>query len=127
MVLVGVSAATAARAERWSDVMKRMAKIGDISVSDVAPAGAVQLLVRGDTVALALKDIIDLAAEKARLEKESAKAQAEIKRIDAKFANPAFVANAKEEVIETDRERREETLLRLEKINAALERLRQVE
>jgi valyl-tRNA synthetase len=127
MMLVGAAAETAARAERWSDVIKRMAKIGDISVAGAAPAGSVQLLVRGDTVALPLKGIIDLAAEKARLEKEKAKAEAEINRIDAKFANPAFVANAKEEVVEADRERREEMSLRLEKIAAALERLRQVE
>jgi valyl-tRNA synthetase len=127
MVLVGAAADTAARAERWNDVIKRIAKIADISTADAAPAGAVQLLVRGDTVALPLKGIIDLAAEKARLEKEKAKAETEINRIDAKFANPAFVANAKEEVVEADRERREDMVLRVGKIAAALERLKLVE
>jgi valyl-tRNA synthetase len=127
MVLVGAAAETAARVERWSDAIKRIARISDISPAGAVPAGAVQLVVRGDTVALPLKGIIDLAAEKARLEKEKAKAEAEISRIDAKLSNPAFVANAKEEVVEADRERREETQLRLEKIVAALERLRQVE
>jgi valyl-tRNA synthetase len=127
MVLVGAAADTAARAERWNDMIKRIAKIADISTADAAPAGAVQLLVRGDTVALPLKGIIDLAAEKARLEKEQAKAEAEINRIDAKFANPAFVANAKEEVVEADRERREDMVLRVEKTAAALERLKLVE
>jgi valyl-tRNA synthetase len=127
MVLAGVAPETAARAERWSDVIKRIARIGDISVADAPPAGAVQLLVRGDTVALPLRGIIDLAAEKARLEKEKAKAETEIGRIDAKLSNPAFVANAKEEVVEADRERREEMVVRQEKIGEALERLRQVE
>jgi valyl-tRNA synthetase len=127
MVLAGVAPETAARADRWSDVIKRMARIDDISLAHAPPAGAVQLLVRGDTVALPLQGIIDLAAEKARLEKEKAKAETEIGRIDAKLSNPAFVAHAKEEVVEADRERREEMLLRQEKIVAALERLRQVE
>jgi valyl-tRNA synthetase len=126
MALAGVAPETAARAQRWNDAIRKLARIGDISLADAPPAGAVQLLVRGDTVALPLKGIIDLNAEKARLEKEKAKAEAEIKRIDAKLSNPAFVANAKEEVVEADREKREETVVRREKIAEALERLKLV-
>jgi valyl-tRNA synthetase len=126
MALAGVAPETAARAQRWNDAIRKLARIGDISLADAPPAGAVQLLVRGDTVALPLKGIIDLNAEKARLEKEKAKAEAEIKRIDAKLGNPAFVANAKEEVVEADREKREETVVRREKIAEALERLKLV-
>ena len=69
LVLAGVAVETYARAQRWSDVVKRMAKIADISIADAPPPGAVQLLVRGDTVALPLKGVIDLAAEKARTRK----------------------------------------------------------
>jgi valyl-tRNA synthetase len=104
-----------------------MAKIADISVADAPPAGAVQLLVRGDTVALPLKGIVDLAAETARLEKDQAKAEAEINRIDAKLANPDFIARAREEVVEADREKREEAGIRRAKIVEALERLKQME
>jgi valyl-tRNA synthetase len=126
LVLAGVGPETAARVQRWSEAIRKTAKIGDISVADVPPAGAVQLLVRGDTVALPLKGLIDLNAEKARLEKARAKAEAEIKRIDAKLGNPAFLAKADEDVVEADREKREETVLQVEKIAEALERLKQV-
>jgi valyl-tRNA synthetase len=112
---------------RWSDVIRRMARIATITGEGSPPPGAVQLLVRGDTVALPLKGVIDLAAEKARLEREKAKAEAEIARIDAKLGNPDFIARAPEEVIEADREKREEAAVRLMKIIAALERLKQVE
>ncbi|HKD28987.1 MAG TPA: valine--tRNA ligase [Xanthobacteraceae bacterium] len=127
MMLAGVATPTRDRAQRWNDVIKRMARIGDISIADVPPAGAVQLLVRGDTVALPLKGIIDLAAEKARLEKEKAKAEAEINRIDAKLANPDFVARAPEQVVEAEREKRDEAVARRTKIVEALERLKQVQ
>jgi valyl-tRNA synthetase len=127
MVLAGVGRETRERAQRWSGVVKRMAKIGDISIADALPAGAVQLLVRGDTVALPLKGVIDFAAEKARLEKEKAKAEAEINRIDAKLGNADFIARAPEEVVEADREKREEAMARRAKIVEALERLRQME
>jgi valyl-tRNA synthetase len=103
-----------------------MAKIADISIADTPPPGAVQLLVRGDTVALPLRGLIDLAAENARLEKEKAKAEAEINRIDAKLGNPDFIARAPEEVVEADREKREEAVARRAKIREALERLKQV-
>jgi valyl-tRNA synthetase len=126
IVLAGAGAETAARLQRWSDAIKKIAKIGDITVADAPPAGAVQLLVRGDTVALPLRGLIDLNAEKARLEKTKAKAEAEIKRIDAKLSNPAFLANADEDVVEADREKREETVLQVGKIAEALERLKQV-
>jgi len=127
MMLAGVATPTRDRAQRWNDVIKRMARIGDISIADVPPAGAVQLLVRGDTVALPLKGIIDLAAEKARLEKEKAKAEAEINRIDAKLANPDFVARAPEEVVEAEREKRDEAVARRAKVVEALERVKQVQ
>jgi len=126
LVLAGVAAETNARAQRWGDVIRRMARIADIAAADTPPAGAVQVLVRGDLVALPLKGVIDLAAEKARLEKEKAKAEAEIARIDAKLGNPKFVANADPEVVEADREKREEVGARRTKILEALERLRQV-
>jgi valyl-tRNA synthetase len=127
LVLAGVAAEISERAQRWSDVIKRMAKIGDISIADAPPSGAVQLLVRGDTVALPLKGIVDLAAETARLEKEKAKAEAEISRIDARLAKEDFIARAPEEVVEADREKREEAVARRVKILEALELLKQME
>ncbi|MGL4261590.1 MAG: valine--tRNA ligase, partial [Afipia sp.] len=127
LVLVGASADIKARAERWSDVMKRLARLGDISFADRAPDGSVQLLVRGEVAAIPLKGVIDLAAEKVRLDKELAKADADIKRVDAKLGNEKFVANAPEEVIEEQREKREEAESRKAKILEALERLKGAE
>jgi valyl-tRNA synthetase len=124
LVLAGASDATKARAGRWTDVLQRLARLGDISFSDQAPQGAVQLLVRGETAALPLKGVIDLAAERARLEKEMSKVEADIKRVDAKLGNANFVARAPEEVVEEEKEKREEALARKLKIVEALERLK---
>jgi valyl-tRNA synthetase len=124
LLLVGVSAETDARAGRWGEVIKRLARLSSMSVSTSVPEGAVQLVVRGDTVALPLKGVIDFAAEQTRLEKEIARAAADIARVDAKLNNPNFVARAAEEVVEQERERREEAEGRRAKINEALERLK---
>ncbi len=124
LTLAGVSAETSARAERWADFLKRLARLSGISFADKAPAGAVQLVVRGDVAALPLKGVIDLAAEKARLEKEIARADADIARVDAKLANEKFVANAPEDIVEEEKQKREEAQARRGKIVEALERLK---
>jgi valyl-tRNA synthetase len=124
LVLAGASAETKERAQRWSDVVKRMARLADISFADAAPEGAVQLLVRGEVAALPLKGVIDFSAERARLDKELAKAEADIKRVDAKLANDKFVANAPEEIVEEEKEKRDAAMTRKAKIVEALERLK---
>jgi valyl-tRNA synthetase len=127
LVLAGASAETKARAARWSDVVKRMSRLADISFAERAPEGAVQLLVRGEVAALPLKGVIDLAAERARLDKEIAKADADIKRVDSKLANEKFVANAPEEIVEEEKEKRDAAAARKAKFVEALERLKAAE
>ena len=101
-----------------------MARLGDISFADQPPEGAVQLLVRGEVAALPLKGVIDFSAEQARLEKEIVKADADIKRVDAKLGNEKFVANAPEEIVEEEKEKREAAVARKAKNLEALQRLK---
>jgi len=124
LVLVAASADMQARAQRWSDVIKRLARIDNITFADKAPEGTVQLIVRGEVAGLPLKGLIDVAAEQARLEKELAKAEGDIKRADAKLSNEKFVANAAEEVVEEEREKRAAAEGRKAKVLEALERLK---
>jgi valyl-tRNA synthetase len=123
LVLVGVSAGTQARAARWADTIRQMARLSAISSEQSPPASSVQLLVRGELAALPLKGVIDFAAERTRLEKEMARVNSDIARIDARLGNPEFLARAKEEVVEGEREKREEAEQRRAKINEALQRL----
>jgi valyl-tRNA synthetase len=124
LVLVGVSSATDARAGRWSDMIKRLARLSSMAVATQVPRGAVQLVVRGEVVALPLNDIIDLAAERARLEKELARVNADIARIDGKLSNEDFVRRAPEDVVDGEREKRTEADARRLKIIEALGRLK---
>jgi valyl-tRNA synthetase len=123
LVLAGVSAATEARATRWADVIKRLARLASLAFAASPPPGSVQLVVHGEVAALPLKGVIDFPAERIRLEKELARIDAEIARIDGKLANADFVKRAPEEVVEGERERREEAQMRRAKIVEALERL----
>jgi valyl-tRNA synthetase len=124
LVMVRVGDHVWERAQRWSEFIMRMARISEVTRTPVYPPGAVQLVVRGEVVALPLAGVVDLVAERARLAKEMAKADADIARVDAKLGNPNFVARAPEEVVEEEKEKREEALARKAKIAEALERLK---
>jgi valyl-tRNA synthetase len=123
LVLAGMSPETAERARRWSEFVQRLARVGEISFAPMAPPGAVQLVVRGEVAALPLEGVIDLTAERARLAKEMARCDADIARVEAKLSNPNFVARAPEEVVEEEKEKREEAQMRKAKIAEALQRL----
>ena len=103
-----------------------MARLSAITFVAAPPPGAVQLVVRGEVAALPLAGIIDLAAERTRLEKEAAKVAADIARVDAKLSNPDFIRRAPEDVVEGEREKRKDAEARGHKIADALARLDQI-
>jgi valyl-tRNA synthetase len=123
LLLIGADDALKARATRWDETIRKLARLSRLGFADAAPKSSAQLLVRGGAAAMPLEGVIDLAAERARLAKETAKLEGELKKLDAKLANEGFLAKADEEVIEEHRDRREETATRIEKLNAALTRL----
>ncbi|GJE42393.1 Valine--tRNA ligase [Methylobacterium soli] len=121
--LVGADSAVRARIETWRDTLVRLARLSEIRFEEAAPKNSVQLLVRGSVAALPLEGIVDLGAEVARLRKEAAKGEGEIRKIEAKLGNADFIARAPEEVVDEQRERRDAEAARLVKIREALARL----
>ena len=123
LLLIGADETLKARATRWEETIRKLARLSRLGFAEAAPKSFAQILVRGGVAAMPLAGVIDLDAERARLAKETAKLEGELKKLDAKLANEGFLAKADEEVIEEHRERREETAARIEKLNAALARL----
>ena len=101
----------------------RLARLQAIDVDGDAPKGAVQLVHDSATVYLLLADIIDLAAEQARLNKEIAKSEAEIQKLSNKLGNEQFLAKAPDAVVEEQRERLASEEMLKGKLSLALERL----
>jgi valyl-tRNA synthetase len=123
LVLVDVGADVSARAVKWNETIRRLARLSEITVAQMAPTGAVQAIVRQTTIALPLGEFIDVAAERARVQKEIAREEKEASKLEAKLANPDFLERAPEEVVEENRARRADALARAAKMRAALERL----
>lgn len=120
LVMVNASPAIEARVAAHGETLKRLARIREIGFAPSAPKGSVQIIARGAVAALALEGVVDIEAEKARLKKETDKIDGEIAKINAKLGNPDFIARAKEEVIEENRERLEEATARRAKLQDAL-------
>ena len=123
LIMVGAQTETQARLERLEPVLKRLARLSDVQLADSVPQGAVQTVLDEAILALPLADIIDVDAEKARLVKEIAKTEAEIKKLSGKLNNQGFLDKAPEAVIEENRSRLAEEEARLEKLTAAVRRL----
>jgi valyl-tRNA synthetase len=122
-LIVNASPHMKSHAESWGATIKRLARLSEISFVQKPPEKSVQLLVRGTICALPLQGIVDVDAEKARLTKEIAKLNGEASKLEAKLNNSDFIVRAPEEVVEESRERLGETLLRVEKLEAARSRL----
>jgi valyl-tRNA synthetase len=126
LVLVGAGKAARARAGKYEETIKRLARIEAISFAKAAPKGAAQIVLADATAALPLAGVIDMDAERARLEREIAREQAEIAKVDAKLGNADFVAKAPPEVVEENRERKAAFEATVKKLKAALKRVEAV-
>ncbi|QEO18285.1 valine--tRNA ligase [Acetobacter vaccinii] len=124
VLLRDASPLTQARIERWSESVARMARVSEIaSLAGDVPRGAVQIIVDETTLILPLEGLVDLDAEKNRLQKELAKASDEVEKTEKKLGNENFVSRAKPEIVQEMRDRLESQRGECERLKAALSRL----
>ncbi len=120
IVIVGAGPETIARLDRHDATLKRLARLSSVERADAPPPGSVRIVAGEAIAALPLEGIVDMAAERQRLSREKARLADDVAKVDAKLGNPQFVARAPEEIIEEQKERREEALARLAKVDEAL-------
>ena len=112
------------RLGRHRELIVSLARLASADLLDgPVPKGTVQDAIEGATVLLPIAEIIDVAAERARLGKEITRLEGEVARVDKKLANASFIAKAPSAVVETERERRSEALAARTRLDEALKRL----
>ncbi len=104
-------------------LIRRLARIERIEEAAAQPAGSITVAVEGGLFALPLGEVIDIAAERARLEKTLARLDKDLAGLQARLANPRFVQNAAPEVVEEARERAAQLEDEARRLRSALERL----
>ena len=114
------------RAYRHEDILKRIARLEDIVVSEAVPDGAVSTVVGETVVALGIADQIDVAEARKRLDKEIGQLDKDIMSTEKKLGNEAFVSKAPPEIVEENRERIVDWTDRREKLKAARKSLEEL-
>jgi valyl-tRNA synthetase len=108
---------------RQLDRLKRLGRLEIVS-HDPAPAQGNLVIVHEDeTYYLPVEGIIDLEAEKFRLDKSAVAAEKERDSLAQRLANPNFAERAKPEAVEKARADHEAKSAEAERLRAALERL----
>ena len=104
-MLTGANATSREWLTTHEAMITRMARLGAVSAGDAVPKGAVQF-VHGEAVAgLLIADVIDIAQEKARLEKAINRSEGEATKLERKLANAQFLAKAPQAVVAEQREK----------------------
>ena len=110
----------------WSNnetLIMRLARIESLGDVGEFPKGCVTVAAEGATFGLPLADVIDVAEEKARLEKTLGKLDKEMGGLKGRLGNPKFIESAPEDVVDESRARLEQGTEEAEKLRAALARL----
>ena len=120
-VVDGADALTQARLVSQAGAIERLARI---TPADVVLEGGQLQLVHGDaTYVLPLSGVIDIAAERARLEKTISAALKERDALAGRLGSPGFVDKAKPEAVEKARSDHAARAAEAERLGAALARL----
>ena len=112
--------------ERNAALIHRLARIASVERVAEAPKGAASIPVPGGLYALPLADVIDVGAERARLEKSLAKLGRELGGLRGRLGNPKFVESAPEAVVAETRANLAAREAEEAKLRAALARLAEV-
>jgi valyl-tRNA synthetase len=123
LLVQGASATTTERLARHQGALGRLARVTEIQHVEAMPGGAIQIVLGEATIGLPVADVIDVSAERTRLEKEVGRLNGELAKVDAKLSNDQFLSRAPEEVVEELRERRAEFASKQARLGDALRML----
>ena len=108
--------------DTYSKYLQKLARVSAIEMlpASVKPKLASGAVVGGSEIFVPLEGLIDLDAERARIEKEIARLQQAIEATERKLANESFVARAPQDVVEKEREKLASFRTTVEKLQANL-------
>jgi len=111
--------------ETYGKYLKKLARVESVEVitDGVKPKLASSAVVGGREIFVPLEGLIDVGAERARLEKEISRLQLLVESIDKKLANASFVERAPKEVVAKEREKMETFRSNIEKLRKSFEAL----
>jgi valyl-tRNA synthetase len=107
------------------DYFRSLARVENLhcGVDVRKPPVAASAVISGAEIFLPLEGLIDIDAEKARLEKDLDNLKTQLVKVSKKLANADFLANAPAEVIDREKLKKRDYEERIERINKNLEQI----
>lgn len=106
------------------DLVKRLAKVAELSAGRFPkPKSSAVSVVGAMEVFVPLEGLIDFEKEKARLLKEAARMENEMKGLNSRLGDVNFTSKAPKEVVEKQEERRSELKVQMEKMKENLKEI----
>ncbi len=118
-----VANAGPATADRFASNAAAIERLARLVPADAAEGARMQVVSGEAVVSIPLEGVIDLAAERARLQKNAAAAEKERDALAARLASPGFVERAKPEAVDKARADHAARAAEAERLRAALARL----
>ncbi len=107
----------------YAPLVRKLANLSDLSFAQQAPAGAVSFVLGGNEFFIPLDTQVDAATERARVEKELGYAIGFRDSVNKKLGNEKFVANAKPDVLERERQKLADAEAKIAALEQALKAL----
>jgi len=101
-------------------ILRQLAQIESVSFGGERSGNSTAQLAGEVEVVLPLEGLIDIAKERAKIEKQLEAARRDFEKVNGKLSNPNFAANAPREVVEKDRARLSELQGQIETLEARL-------
>jgi valyl-tRNA synthetase len=117
---VAVRTTTEEQYSQPSFLIRKLANISELTFVAEKAAGTVSLQVSTDEAYIALNIEVDAEAEKEKMEKELEYLRGFLKSVDAKLGNEKFVANAKPELVEKERQKRADAVAKIGVLEGSL-------
>ena len=111
--------------QSYDKYLRKLARVSDLSMitSGAIPKLASSAVVDGSEIFVPLAGLIDLEAERGRLEKEITRLRQAVESTERKLANSSFVDRAPKEVVDKERDKLSSFKETIEKLAANLEHL----
>lgn len=104
------------RYKPWEPIVSKLANISQFKYNEDRPEKAISALIGTDEMYIPFAEKIDETLEKKKLEEELNYLRGFLKSVDSKLSNEKFVANAKPDVIEKERQKKADAEEKIHKL-----------
>jgi len=109
--------------ENNQEIIKKLAQVENISISNQKVENCATAVVQNVEIFIPLEGLLDLDAEKKKIEKEKKQLESYLAGLNKKLSNEKFVSNAPQDVVESEKQRYAELDAKLQTLKASLEKL----